>query len=373
MATALGSGMAFLDGTVVNIALPAIGRDLGGGIATLQWVLDGYFLTLSALLLLGGAVGDRYGRRRVFQWGLVLFTLASLGCGLAPSGAVLISARSVQGVGGAMPVPGSLALIDASIRRDDRGRAVGTWAGLSGVAAALGPFVGGWLVDAVSWQWVFFINVPLAVAALLITTRHVPESRDDAVSGHLDFTGAAAVTVGWRTQIGRPAPKDGGPRALLIYARCQVEDLADAGGWEAEFDRDVWQMRRLGFTGNQWLTFTRIPRPWLRDLVKRWLRWRLGTGLGLPVASRGLLALTRFAVFCQRIDITALAGIDRSLIERYLADLHAELAGRQRHGDHIGQLNMFLHAIRQHHWDDSLPRWCSPTTSPDAPSAPHGH
>ncbi|HZD14115.1 MAG TPA: tyrosine-type recombinase/integrase [Pseudonocardiaceae bacterium] len=159
----------------------------------------------------------------------------------------------------------------------------------------------------------------------------------------------------WRTQIGRPAPQDGGPRALLIYARRQVEDLADAGGWEAEFGRDVWQMRRLGFTGNQQLTFTRIPQPWLRDLVKRWLRWRLGTGLGLPVASRGLLALTRFAVFCQRIDITALAGIDRPVIERYLADLHAELAGRQRHGDHIGQLNMFLHAVRQHHWDDSLP------------------
>ncbi|MBA2322744.1 MAG: tyrosine-type recombinase/integrase, partial [Pseudonocardiales bacterium] len=159
----------------------------------------------------------------------------------------------------------------------------------------------------------------------------------------------------WRTQIGRPAPKDGGPRALLIYARRQVCDLADAGGWEAEFDRDVWQMRRLGFTGNQQLRFTRIPQPWLRDLVKRWLRWRLGTGLGLTVASRGLLALTRFAVFCEHIDITALADIDRVVLKRYLADLHAELAGSQRHGDHIGQLNMFLHAVRQHHWDDSLP------------------
>ncbi len=158
----------------------------------------------------------------------------------------------------------------------------------------------------------------------------------------------------WRTQIGRPAPQDGGPRALLIYARRQVEDLADAGGWEAEFDRDVWQMRRLGFTGNQRLTFTPIRQPWLRDLVKRWLRWRLGTGLGLPVASRGLLALTRFAVFCERTGVTALAAIDRMVLERYLADLHAELAGSQRHGDHIGQLNMFLNAVRQHRWDDSL-------------------
>jgi len=159
----------------------------------------------------------------------------------------------------------------------------------------------------------------------------------------------------WRTQIGRLAPRDGGPRALLVYARRQVCDLADAGGWEAEFDRDVWQMRRLGFTGNQQLKFTPIPQPWLRELVKRWLRWRLGTGLGLPVASRGLLALTRFAVFCQHIDITAFAEIDRPVIERYLADLHTELAGSQRHGDHIGQLNMFLHAVRQHQWDDSLP------------------
>lgn len=115
-----------------------------------------------------------------------------------------------------------------------------------------------------------------------------------------------------------------------------------------------WQMRRLGFDGNQRLTFTGITQPWLRDLVKRWLRWRLGTGLGLPVASRGLLALTRFEVFCKYIGITALAGIDRVVLELYLADLHVDLAGRQRHGDHIGQLNSFLHTLRQHHWDDSL-------------------
>jgi integrase len=159
----------------------------------------------------------------------------------------------------------------------------------------------------------------------------------------------------WRIQIGRPAPQDGGPRALLVYAHRQVSDLADAGGWEAEFDRDVWQMRRLGFIGNQRLTFTPVPQPWLRDLVKRWLRWRLGTGLGLPVASRGLRALTRFAMFCDRIGVSALADIDRAVLERYLADLHAELAGSQRHGDHIGQLNMFLNAVRQHHWDDTLP------------------
>lgn len=195
IATALGSGLAFLDGSVVNVALPAIRRDLGGGISMQQWVLDGYLLTLSALLLLGGALGDRYGRRRVFVIGLVGFSAASLGCGLAPTGGTLIGARVVQGVAGALLVPGSLALIDASIRTADRGRAVGAWAGLAGVSSAIGPFVGGWLVDASSWRWVFLINLPLAVAAVAVTTRFVPESRrgDDQP---LDLVGAALVTVG---------------------------------------------------------------------------------------------------------------------------------------------------------------------------------
>jgi site-specific recombinase XerD len=141
----------------------------------------------------------------------------------------------------------------------------------------------------------------------------------------------------------------------LIDARRKVDDLADADGWEGEFDRDVWQMRRLGFTGNQQLDFTAIPLSWLRDLVKRWLRWRLTVGLGLEAVRRGLRSLTRFALFCQRIGVTALAEVDRVVLERYLADLYAELAGRQRHGDQIGQLNSFLHAVRQHHWDDTLP------------------
>jgi EmrB/QacA subfamily drug resistance transporter len=196
VAAALGSGVAFLDGSVVNVALPAIGRELGGGFSVLQWVLDGYLLALSALLLLGGALGDRYGRRRVFLVGLVVFTLASLGCGLAPTGAALILARLVQGVGGALLIPGSLALVDSVIRGEDRGRAIGTWAGLSGVAAASGPFLGGWLVDAASWRWVFLINVPLAAAAFWMTTRHVPETRDVSATGRLDIAGAAAATVG---------------------------------------------------------------------------------------------------------------------------------------------------------------------------------
>lgn len=196
VAAALGSGVAFLDGSVVNVALPAIGRDVGGGFSVLQWVLDGYLLSLSALLLLGGALGDRYGRRRVFLVGLTMFTVASLGCGLAPTGSVLILARLLQGIGGALLIPGSLALIDASVQQQDRGRAIGTWAGLSGVASALGPFLGGWLVDAASWRWVFFINVPLAAAAMVVTVRHVPESRDTSATGRLDLAGAGSVTLG---------------------------------------------------------------------------------------------------------------------------------------------------------------------------------
>jgi integrase len=159
----------------------------------------------------------------------------------------------------------------------------------------------------------------------------------------------------WRRQIGRPAPKDSNPRALLIYACRKVADLADAGGWEAEFPRDAWQLRRLGFPGNQVLEFAAITQPWLRNPVKRWLRWRLGTGLGLEAARRGLRALTRFAMFCDRIGITALAGVERVVLERYLADLHAEMTDGQRIGVHIGQLNSFLQAVRQHGWDDTLP------------------
>lgn len=196
VATILGSGLAFLDGSVVNVALPTIGRELGGGFSVLQWVLDAYMLTLGSLLLLGGALGDRYGRRRVFLAGMVAFTVASLGCGLAPTGPTLIVARLVQGAGGALLVPGSLALLNASLRREDRGRAVGTWAGMTGVSTAVGPLLGGWLVDAVSWRWVFFVNLPVAAVALVLTWRHVPESRNPEAGGSPDIAGALAITLG---------------------------------------------------------------------------------------------------------------------------------------------------------------------------------
>jgi EmrB/QacA subfamily drug resistance transporter len=195
-AAVLGSGIAFLDSTVVNVALPHIGADLGGGLSGLQWTLDGYLLTLSALLLLGGALGDEYGRKRMFVIGLVWFTVASVLCGLAPSIGALIAARALQGAGGALLVPGSLALITASFRSEDHGSAIGAWSGLTGVATALGPFLGGWLVDAVSWRLVFLINVPLAAVALWVTNRHVPESRDPQAGKRPDFAGAATATVG---------------------------------------------------------------------------------------------------------------------------------------------------------------------------------
>jgi EmrB/QacA subfamily drug resistance transporter len=195
-AAILGSGIAFLDSTVVNVALPAIGDDLGGGLSGLQWTLDGYLLTLSSLLLLGGALGDEYGRKRMFVLGLVSFTVASVLCGIAPSIGALIVARALQGVGGALLVPGSLALITASFRSEDHGSAIGAWAGLTGVATSIGPFLGGWFVDAVSWRLVFLINVPLAALALWVTFRHVPESRDPQAGRRPDFAGAATATFG---------------------------------------------------------------------------------------------------------------------------------------------------------------------------------
>ncbi|MFI7090512.1 MFS transporter [Streptomyces lydicus] len=188
----LGSGMALLDSTVVNVALPRIGADLDADLAVLQWTVTAYLLTLSSLILLGGALGDRYGRRRIFVIGVVWFAAASLACGLAPNAGVLIAARALQGVGGALLTPGSLALIQAVFHPDDRARAVGAWSGLGGVGAAIGPFVGGWLVDGAGWRWVFFLNVPLAAVCVPVALRHVPETRrqETAARGGFDVPGA---------------------------------------------------------------------------------------------------------------------------------------------------------------------------------------
>jgi EmrB/QacA subfamily drug resistance transporter len=190
LATVAGSGMAMIDSTVVGIALPTIGRDFRVPLGPLQWVVTAYILTLAAFLLLGGSLGDRFGRRRVFMVGVGWFAAASVLCGLSPDAPVLIAMRALQGVGGALLTPGSLAIIQASFSPEDRSRAIGAWSGLGGVAAAAGPVLGGYLVSAVSWRWIFFINVPVAAVVLLASTRHVPESHDPSASGHSDVRGA---------------------------------------------------------------------------------------------------------------------------------------------------------------------------------------
>ena len=196
LATVLGSGLAGIDATVVNLALPSIGDDLGVGFATLQWTVTAYTLTLAALILLGGSLGDRFGRRRVFVIGVVWFAVASMLCGAAPGAGWLIAARALQGVGAALLTPGSLAIIQSGFAPDDRSRAIGAWSGFGGVATALGPFLGGWLILVASWRWVFLVNVPLAVVVVLVALRHIPETKDPDAAHSIDVRGAALALVG---------------------------------------------------------------------------------------------------------------------------------------------------------------------------------
>jgi EmrB/QacA subfamily drug resistance transporter len=218
LATVLGSSMTMLDGTVVNVALPAIGRDLDAAIAGLQWTVNGYTLTLAALILLGGSLGDHLGRRRVFLVGVVWFAAASLLCGLAPNLVVLVLARALQGVGGALLTPGSLAILEASFRPEDRARAIGAWTGLGGIAGAIGPFVGGGLVQTVGWRWVFLLNLPLAVVVVLVGMRSVPETRDPDATRGLDAPGAALATLGLAgVTFGLIAWPEQGPSSLGVW------------------------------------------------------------------------------------------------------------------------------------------------------------
>ena len=195
-ATILASSMAFIDGTVVNVALPFLQTDLHATAIGIQWVVEAYSLFLSALLLVGGSLGDRYGRRRIFDIGVVIFAIASAGCGLAANIEQLIIARAVQGIGGALLVPGSLALISASFDENKRGKAIGTWSGFSAITTAIGPVLGGWMVEHLSWRAAFFLNLPLAVAVLVISIWKVPESSEKQHHGRLDWPGAALATVG---------------------------------------------------------------------------------------------------------------------------------------------------------------------------------
>src|SRR5437870_10712988 len=195
VATTLASSMAFIDSTVVNVALPALQANLNATIVGVQWVIEAYSLLLAALLLVGGSLGDHYGRRRIFLVGIALFALASAWCGLAPNIGQLIAARAVQGLGAALLVPGSLAIISSSFPENERGRAIGTWSGFSAITTAIGPVIGGWLIEHGSWRGVFFIDIPIAVLIILISLRRVTESSDKESKG-LDWRGAIVGTLG---------------------------------------------------------------------------------------------------------------------------------------------------------------------------------
>src|SRR5437764_3557718 len=196
VATIFGSSMAFIDGTVVNVALPVIQRDLNATTSDVQWIVEAYSLFLASLILVGGSLGDHFGRRRIFAIGIAIFTLSSIWCGLSPNVLQLILARAVQGIGGALLVPGSLAIISASFSDEQRGRAIGTWSGFSALTTVVGPVLGGVLVQYASWRWVFFLNVPLAAVVLAVLFWRVPESRDPEAKGRLGWWGTLLVTLG---------------------------------------------------------------------------------------------------------------------------------------------------------------------------------
>ncbi|MGH8236668.1 MAG: MFS transporter, partial [Steroidobacteraceae bacterium] len=195
-ATILGSSMAFIDGSVVGVALPAMQADLAAPVSEAQWIVNAYMLLLGALILIGGAAGDKFGRRRIFVIGVLVFTGASVACGVAPNASALIGARALQGAGAALLVPNSLAIISAAFPEKERGRAIGTWAGASALTTALGPVLGGWLTDAWSWRAIFFINVPVAALALALTLWHMPESHDREAGPRVDWIGALLAVAG---------------------------------------------------------------------------------------------------------------------------------------------------------------------------------
>jgi EmrB/QacA subfamily drug resistance transporter len=220
LATVLGSGVALLDSTVVNVALPTIGRDFHATVPQLQWIVNGYALTLAALILLGGSLGDRYGRRRVFVVGVIWFAAASALCAVSVGIEMLIAARALEGIGGALLTPGSLAIIQASYVKEDRPKAVGAWSGLGGIAGATGPFLGGWLVSAAGWRWVFLINLPLTAVVVAVALRHVPETSDETARGRFDVRGAAlaALALAGITYALTEAPQPGVPKAAVAVA-----------------------------------------------------------------------------------------------------------------------------------------------------------
>jgi EmrB/QacA subfamily drug resistance transporter len=250
-----------VDATVVNIALPSIGKDLNAGLAGLTWTVNAYTLTLACLILLGGSLGDRLGRRRVFILGVLWFALASMLCGLAPNIQTLVAARALQGVGGALLTPGSLAILQASFRPDDRARAIGAWSGLGGIAGATGPFIGGWIIGVASWRWIFLINVPVAFTVVAIAHRHVPESRDPGAAHHTDVTGAGLAAVGLATlTYGLIAWPTDGVTAPVVWGSLTVGVLSIIGflAWEANTEEPMLPLGIFAsrvFSGTNAVTF----------------------------------------------------------------------------------------------------------------------
>ena len=239
-ATVLGSSMAFIDGTVVNIAMPVLQTELNASVVGVQWVVEAYALFLASLLLVGGALGDRLGRKRMFMLGVGLFALASVACGLARTIEQLIAARAAQGVAGALLVPGSLAIISASFPKAERGRAIGIWSGFSAISAGLGLVLGGWILDVASWRVLFYMNIPIAAVTLLLGAQAVPESRSEEEQGPLDLAGALLVTLGL-----------GGVTFGLVEA--PVRGWRDAGvladwSWAWPASPASWPWRRSGAT-----------------------------------------------------------------------------------------------------------------------------
>jgi EmrB/QacA subfamily drug resistance transporter len=261
-ASILGSSLAFVDGSVVNIALPAIDRDLHAGAEGLAWLVSAYLLTLSALILMGGALGDHYGRRRMFLVGVSLFLVASLACAAGPALSVILTARAVQGIGAALLMPNSLALLGAGFDGAAKGRAIGTWAGVGALASAIGPVLGGWLVEAVGWRSIFLLNLPVGAAAAWLAWRFVPENRDARVGAQLDRTGALLVTVALATLTWAltAAAKPGGDTiAIAAAAGVGLVVLAFVCWIEVRRGQDalmpLFLMRDASFIGVTLLTF----------------------------------------------------------------------------------------------------------------------
>jgi EmrB/QacA subfamily drug resistance transporter len=257
----LGSGMGFLDGTVVNVALPVIQRDLAATVDGMQWIVEAYALLLASLVLVGGALGDRFGRRRVFTAGVVLFALASAGCGFAPTLAWLIVARAIEGIGAALLIPGSLSLISAAYPDETRGAAIGTWSAFSAVTSAVGPVAGGWVVTHASWRWLFFFNLPVAAVVVALAVFRVAETRDETASPHLDLAGAALATLGLGLVVyglvdsGR-AGGVGAPRtvALLVSGALTLVAFVALEAWQSAPMVPLALFRSRTFAGANLLT-----------------------------------------------------------------------------------------------------------------------